>query len=95
VTIERKDLSFILSHFELPTFLRRISTALSEDRQYPAYSIEFMLYKFQEAKEKDCKVNAYRYIGGNSSEIKKSSNENNGNGKQSFNKKTNTYYSWH
>jgi hypothetical protein len=64
LTIERKDLEFILSHFEPPALPRRISTRLSRDGQYPTYSIEFMLYKFKEAKEEDCKINAYRYIGG-------------------------------
>lgn len=64
MTIERKDVEFILSHFEPPAFPRRISTALSHDGQYPAYSINFMLYKFQEAKELDCKINAYKYLGG-------------------------------
>src|SRR5215216_6136242 len=80
MTIERKDLSFILSHFEPPTFPRRISTALSQDRQYAAYSIEFMLYKFQEAKEKDCKVNAYRYIGGQQQQQQHHPSNGNGNG---------------
>jgi hypothetical protein len=63
LTIERKDLEFILSHFEPPVLPRRISTALSQDKQYAVYSVDFMLMKFKEAKELDCKVNAYRYIG--------------------------------
>jgi hypothetical protein len=80
LTIERKDLEFILSHFDPPALPRRISTALSRDRQYPAYSLEFMLYKFQEAKEIDCKVNAYKYLGqSKDSQIQKPLNAN-GNG---------------
>ncbi|MDQ3969159.1 MAG: hypothetical protein M3275_12280, partial [Thermoproteota archaeon] len=64
MTIQRKELEFILSHFEPPALPRRISTRLSRDGQYPAYGIEFMLYKFKEAKEQDCKINAYKYLGG-------------------------------
>jgi hypothetical protein len=73
LTIERKDLEFILSHFEPPALPRRISTHLSRDRQYPVYNIEFMLYKFKEAKEEDCKINAYRYIGGEDKKFSSSS----------------------
>lgn len=63
MTIERKDLEFILSHFEPPSLPRRISTRKSENRQYAVYSIEQMLAEFQAANEEDCKVNAYRFLG--------------------------------
>jgi hypothetical protein len=63
LTIERKDLEFILSHFEPPAVPRRISTKKSEDRQYAVYSIDRMLADFREAEELDCKVNAYRFLG--------------------------------
>jgi len=39
-----------------------------------------MLYKFQEAKEKDCKVNAYRYIGGQQQQQQHHPSNGNGNG---------------
>jgi hypothetical protein len=63
MTIQRTDLEFLLSHFEPPALPRRISTFESHDGQYPAFTIEYMLAKFQRAREIDCKINAYRYLG--------------------------------
>src|SRR5215204_1121200 len=63
MTIQRTDLEFLLSHFEPPALPRRISTFESHDGQYPSFTIEYMLAEFQRAREIDCKINAYRYLG--------------------------------
>jgi hypothetical protein len=63
MTIERKELEFLLSHFEPPALPRRISTYQSHDKQFAAFTIEYMLAEFQRSKGVDCKVNAYRYLG--------------------------------
>jgi hypothetical protein len=81
LTINRNDLEFLLSHFEPPAFPRRISTALSQNKQYVVYSIEEMLSEFERADEIDCKVNAYNYIGTTkTTTLPPSPNNENGNG---------------
>jgi hypothetical protein len=63
MTIQRTDLEFLLSHFEPPALPRRISTFETHGGQYPAFTIEYILAEFQRAREIDCKINAYRYLG--------------------------------
>ncbi len=64
MTINRKDLEFLLSHFDTPTFPRRISTFMSNDSQkYTVNNIDEILERFKESEDLDCKINAYNYVG--------------------------------
>ncbi len=61
--IERSDVEFILSHFEPPAFPRRISTFVSNDRQYEVDSIEKAMEDFEYSQWFDCRINASNYLG--------------------------------
>jgi len=62
LTVDRKELEFLLSHFKAPTVPRRYSTQATGDAQYVAETVDEMIKKFEEAKNVDCKVNAYNYL---------------------------------
>jgi hypothetical protein len=61
--INEDDFKYILSHFEPPQTPRRYSTWLTKDGQWVAETFDEMLQKFEEAKNIDCKVNCYNYLG--------------------------------
>jgi hypothetical protein len=83
--INTDELKFLLSHFEAPAFPRRISTQLSKNKQFTVYSLEAMIFKFEESDFIDCKVNAYNYTG---QQHNSSDSDDNGNGNS---KKTHSY----
>jgi non-catalytic primase subunit PriX-like protein len=56
-TIEGLD--FILTHFEVPRWPRRISTMLTKGRQILAHNKEEALARFRQANYVDCRINAY------------------------------------
>jgi hypothetical protein len=80
MTIDPKDLAFLLSHFEPPALPRRISTFETHDGQYPAFTMQYMLDEFKRTREIDCKVNAYGYLGEKYSTRNNSHTDGNGNG---------------
>lgn len=104
MVIEQKDLEFLLSHFEPPALPRRISTFTTDakyrDKQYPVFTVEYMLKRFREADELDCKVNAYRYLGQkyhNEDSAGGNGNDNgngNGNGHGKHHHNTNNFYNY-
>jgi hypothetical protein len=63
LVIERKDVEFILKHFEPPEFPRRISTFGSDGKQYICESMDQCLEDFALSKWIDCRINAYSYLG--------------------------------
>jgi hypothetical protein len=67
LTVDRKELEFLFSHFEPPATPRRYSTALTKNKQFIAYSVDDMIRRFEETDNIDCKVNAYNYLGSSSS----------------------------
>jgi hypothetical protein len=84
MTIDLKELEFLLSHFEPPAFPRRFSTFATENKQYRAYSLQYMLDEFKRAKDIDCAVNAYGYLGRTTTTTGPAGN-NNGNGHSKVN----------
>jgi hypothetical protein len=55
----KEGLDFILTHFEVPRWPRRISTKLTEGRQILAHNREEALARFRQANYVDCRINAY------------------------------------
>ena len=54
-----EGLDFILTHFEVPRWPRRISTKLTEGRQILVHNKEEALARFRQANYMDCQINAY------------------------------------
>src|SRR5919198_4565688 len=54
-----EGLDFILTHFEVPRWPRRISTKLTEGRQILAHNKEEALARFRQTNYVDCRINAY------------------------------------
>jgi hypothetical protein len=63
LAIEKKNVEFILKHFEPPPFPRRISTLGSDGKQYVCESLDQCLEDFALSKWIDCRINAYSYLG--------------------------------
>jgi Primase X len=57
-----EGLDFILTHFEVPRWPRRVSTKLTEGRQILAHNREEALARFRQANYMDCRINAYPAI---------------------------------
>ena len=62
LSVVNEGLDFILTHFEVPRWPRRISTKLTEGRQILAYNKEEALAPFRQANYVDCRINAYPAI---------------------------------
>jgi hypothetical protein len=58
----KEGLDFILTHFEVPRWPRRISTKLTEGRQILAHNKKEALARFRQANYVDCRINAYPAI---------------------------------
>jgi hypothetical protein len=54
-----EGLNFILGHFEMPLFPRKISTNATKNSQILVFNKEEVLARFQAASFLDCKINAY------------------------------------
>ena len=60
---EYEGLKFLLGHFTEPLWPRRISTILSENRQFPIYEGErHALARFKVANLVDCRISAYPFF---------------------------------
>jgi hypothetical protein len=57
-----EGLDFIITHFEVPRWPRRISSTLTEGRQILAHNKEEALTRFRQANYLDCRINAYPAI---------------------------------
>jgi hypothetical protein len=55
----KEGLDFILTHFEVPRWPRRISIRLAEGRQILVHNKEEALARFRQANYLDCRINAY------------------------------------
>src|SRR5262249_654724 len=55
----KMSLAFILSHFEVPIWPRKLSTRTTEGRQVLVYSQHEALARFRQARFLDCRINAY------------------------------------
>jgi hypothetical protein len=60
--IIKEGLDFILTHFEVPRWPRRISTKLTEGRWILVHNKEEALARFRQADYLDCRINAYPAI---------------------------------
>jgi non-catalytic primase subunit PriX-like protein len=58
----KEGLDFILTHFEVPRWPRRISTKLTQGRQILVHSKEEALARFGQANYIDCRINAYHAV---------------------------------
>jgi hypothetical protein len=54
-----EGLDFILTHFEVPRWPRRISTKLTKGRQILAHNKQEAFARFRQANYGDCRINAY------------------------------------
>lgn len=57
-----ESLDFILTHFEVPRWPRKISTKLTEGRQIPVRNKEEALARIKQAAYVDCRISAYHAV---------------------------------
>jgi hypothetical protein len=62
LSIVNEGLDYILTHFEVPRWPRRISTKLTEGRQILVHNKEEALARFRQANYVDCRINAYTAV---------------------------------